>query len=264
MEEEQDEISLDERIINWVSKNLIKSFVILILTISTILLMVFVITALIFKDKTILNPNEIGDFIGGLSSPIIGLFSAFLIYIAFREQKKANDELIDFNIKQSLNLELNELMFLEEKIEAQLNKINLVINDFNHRTITYQGKDAILTINDNLNNYRSHAGDLFTDLIISKEINLNNFIGFVRNTYYFYSNLNFLLILLENSKINPIFKKILYNNYRINYGFKIMDIDFLENNYKNIEYPEIEESLKLLFKKINEVYTQFNIIQQSF
>ena len=43
-----------------------------------------------------------------------------------------------------------------------------------------------------------------------------------------------------------------------------MDIDFLENNYKNIEYPEIEESLKLLFKKINEVYTQFNIIQQSF
>lgn len=37
------------------------------------------------------NTGSIGDTIGGITAPIINLFAAFLVYLAFREQVKANE-----------------------------------------------------------------------------------------------------------------------------------------------------------------------------
>jgi len=41
------------------------------------------------------NSSQIGDTIGGITAPIIGLLSAILVYIAFREQVKANKAITD-------------------------------------------------------------------------------------------------------------------------------------------------------------------------
>lgn len=47
------------------------------------------ITPFIKSDGDGLAPNEIGDAIGGMTAPIIGLFSAFLVYVAFRTQNSS-------------------------------------------------------------------------------------------------------------------------------------------------------------------------------
>jgi hypothetical protein len=48
-----------------------------------------------------LTPNEIGDSIGGIMNPIIGLVASVLTFLAFYMQKRANDDIqIQFKIQQ--------------------------------------------------------------------------------------------------------------------------------------------------------------------
>lgn len=48
-----------------------------------------------------LTPNEIGDSIGGVLNPIIGLVASILTFLAFYMQKKANDQIQDqFKVQQ--------------------------------------------------------------------------------------------------------------------------------------------------------------------
>ncbi len=124
MQKEENKISLDDKIIKWISKNLFYSFLILLSIIIIVLLIVFFITACFYKDKTILNPNEIGDAIGGLTAPIIGLFSAFLVYIAFREQVKANKELENFNKTQLKISNFNNDNKIIDEIFKELKNVN--------------------------------------------------------------------------------------------------------------------------------------------
>lgn len=194
MKNEQDKISLDDKIINWVSSNLFYSFLILVLIIFIILFSVFGITALIYKDKTILNPNEIGDAIGGMTAPIIGLFSAFLVYIAFRAQIKANEELQkqnEFILFDRYKTLLNELA---KKVE--LIKMNSHVYSMDNNYI--YGVDSIHTF----------FSTTFNQYNISTK---GRFLKEYRNdviTYY-----KFLLELLEkisNSNLIELEKKYLY------------------------------------------------------
>ncbi|WP_207516110.1 putative phage abortive infection protein [Longitalea luteola] len=51
--------------------------------------------------KQILSPNEIGDSIGGILNPIIGLVASILTFLAFYMQKRANDDIqVQFKIQQ--------------------------------------------------------------------------------------------------------------------------------------------------------------------
>ena len=45
----------------------------------------------IFQILDLSGKGEIGDAIGGLTAPVINMVAAYLVFIAFREQKKAND-----------------------------------------------------------------------------------------------------------------------------------------------------------------------------
>lgn len=72
-----------------------------------------------------LKPNEIGDAIGGMTAPIIGLFSAFLVYIAFRAQIKANEKLEDFNKKQIQITEFQNLKLMLDYIHDIANNIKI-------------------------------------------------------------------------------------------------------------------------------------------
>lgn len=44
--------------------------------------------------------GEIGDVIGGVTAPVINLVAAYLVYIAFKEQKRANDEQVKAIIEE--------------------------------------------------------------------------------------------------------------------------------------------------------------------
>lgn len=113
--------SKNDSIIDWLSNNLLYSFILIVMTVVIILVLVFSITALIYQKKEVLNPNEIGDAIGGMTAPIVGLFSAFLVYIAFRAQIKANE---DLQVQNNRDLAYRYLDIIK-KIKTEITEISI-------------------------------------------------------------------------------------------------------------------------------------------
>lgn len=56
-------------------------------------------TILGFPTPDFRGMGEIGDTIGGITAPFIGIIAAILVYISFRAQIKANKELMELNEK---------------------------------------------------------------------------------------------------------------------------------------------------------------------
>lgn len=84
------------------------------------------------------NTGQIGDAIGGITAPIIGLISIWLLYITFREQRQFNEKQSEFNNHTLLTN-------LQEKILEKLDNLTLTYNSH-----TYIGFDEIYTNKDNL------------------------------------------------------------------------------------------------------------------
>jgi hypothetical protein len=97
--------------INWISQNIFGVFIAFII-ILLFLPFVFTLQSPIgFIDST--KANEIGDAINGLTAPIIGSFSALLVFFALKAQ-------IDFNKKQ---LQVSEFQVLSHIHQLLIKKI---------------------------------------------------------------------------------------------------------------------------------------------
>lgn len=69
--------------------------------------------------------GQIGDTIGGLTSPIINLISALLIYFSFREQNKANEiQKIAIHAESIKTEQQREIDFLTRQIELVDSKLD--------------------------------------------------------------------------------------------------------------------------------------------
>ena len=108
------------------------------------------ILTLPWRDKVLgLNTNfkstgQIGDTIGGITAPIIGLISIWLLYRTFREQREFNKKQVEFN-------EWSSLKDMLSNTEKHLN--NIVVGD-----ILENKGNAIPKIK----NESSHIADLYT------------------------------------------------------------------------------------------------------
>ncbi|HPW86363.1 MAG TPA: hypothetical protein PLU78_04160, partial [Chitinophagales bacterium] len=106
--------SLNDKIEDIVSNNIVWVFLGFIL--------VVIILPRFLLEKSFLGyiPNDPkidpSSIINNLTAPIIGLFSAFLVYIAFKEQVKANKMLMDFNEKQMQISEFQNLKVILDYI----------------------------------------------------------------------------------------------------------------------------------------------------
>lgn len=91
------------------------------------------------------KPNEIGDMIGGIVGPFIGLISAALVYLALREQIKANSIIIN-----QIEVEKRSKIESENKnhIHLYLGKIENFLNafEFKFSTKTYKANEATTEI----------------------------------------------------------------------------------------------------------------------
>jgi hypothetical protein len=76
-----------------------------------ILTIIFLTRPAILECLNLANESNsyIGSTIGGITAPIVGLLTAYLLYITFASQKKANDELIKINRIKDLNDSLQNL-----------------------------------------------------------------------------------------------------------------------------------------------------------
>lgn len=253
--EQKNKISLDDKIINWVSANLFCSFSILVLIIFIILLSVFGITALIYKDKTILNPNEIGDAIGGMTAPIIGLFSAFLVYIAFREQVKANRELMDFN-------KLTEILGLENIIEKDANSLYLNESCFKkieNDDFILNGKESIICILRFLIE-RMKKPESLSDKVILSNGNLtnNNFNFYLFRTKNIYYNIYLLLKIIEETSLSNESKLIIFNRIQANYRISLQTPIEIIENYNDSGFLIIKDNLLKCIYQIKETNEFFD------
>jgi hypothetical protein len=262
MKNEQDKISFDDKIINWISKHIVLVFFVFIIIVIVVpnLFARLSIYPFIKSDGDGLAPNEIGDAIGGMTAPIIGLFSAFLVYVAFRAQIKANEELQKFNEKQVSYNELNEILLLEKNLDDDCESIWYSFHDKNitKEIINYKGRTAFNNLRQFLINYKSNKLDDISLFI--QENTLLNFIPFLNRTTIFYTNLFWILEYVDDSKINTRLKNIIVNKLQLKYLTGHKDLDYLIENYKNESNPKLEATILRLFKTIKSTNDKFDSI----
>lgn len=76
------------------------------------------------------NTGEIGDTISGLTAPFIGVFGGILVYVSFRKQVEANEELIESNKLLKNNTQKEYYFNLYKEIDNLLNLCYLQIEEF--------------------------------------------------------------------------------------------------------------------------------------
>jgi len=72
----------------------------------------------LFRNTDFMATGQIGDTIGGITAPFIGLLSIILLFITFREQRKFNEEQLSFNRTQQSASDLNLLFDMQKRIES--------------------------------------------------------------------------------------------------------------------------------------------------
>ena len=189
--------SFNDKMLKFISDHI--SLVFVIFTLIVIILPNLFARCSIFPffkpDRSGLSPNEIGDAIGGMTAPIVGLFSAFRVYIAFREQKKANDELIKFN---KSDLKIKNYQYANDLLKDLKTRSNKLI--FKYKTVSseniFKDKDSILEgvrqfyhhqikySDSNLNEFQINCRDFYEFLIlITKEIKTIQIDTFIRSYF---------------------------------------------------------------------------------
>lgn len=120
-----------------------------------------------------LNPNEIGDSIGGILNPIIGFTASILTFLAFYIQFKANKEQREFFY---IGLEKEKNNFKAQKEEEKSKEIKNHISNIRILKILIESM---------INYYTETGKNLYSFIEKEKEKPLNmNIFGFVTNSSY--------------------------------------------------------------------------------
>lgn len=281
MQKEKNEISLNDKVINFVSNNIVWIFLVFIVIVINLpnLFARLSLFPFIKPDGKGLAPNEIGDAIGGMTAPIIGLFSAFLVYIAFRAQIKANEELQKFNERQVGFNELNELKIIEESLTEDLNNLHLsyIINpdtdtylygnkssENNTITLNFKGKESIYELNNFIYVNALHSDDLIEDYLTDYKMNNYSINNFLVNVCNYYKSILFYTILLNESSVKLYVKRYLLYKTVKNHKIDIKNIDDLIFKYNIKKHPKFTQNSKILFKQIKETNESFKEISDFF
>ena len=147
--------------------------------------------------------GQIGDTIGGITAPIIGLISIWLLYITFREQRRFNKKQVEFN-------SLMTIKNLEDKIWEKLD--NLVIT---HDDKTYMGFDRIVANKDCI-----------------KDIKEQDLIPFMTNLIYIHRSIRMFLLTNKDAQLKKRTKITYYKIVKDIASNMIEIYSILEENHK--------------------------------
>ncbi|WP_166388043.1 hypothetical protein [Polaribacter sp. 11A2H] len=109
-----------------------KNITFLSIGILLIILSLFLFTRpAIFENLDFSNTGQIGDTIGGITAPIINLFGAFLVYISFQEQLKANEiqvkSLKEEKERNSYDRVFNNYISLYQSLKNHLDNLEFIV-----------------------------------------------------------------------------------------------------------------------------------------
>lgn len=94
------------------------------------------------------RPNEIGDTIGGITSPIIGIMGTILVYLTFEQQNKAIQQPLDAEKKRLTQIRKIIYLNLENVIIPSLKEYNKYMKD---GLISFKSNTLDTKINYNIN-----------------------------------------------------------------------------------------------------------------
>ena len=173
----------------------------ILLVIIAIILLCLIFTFIC--KKLFICTGQIGDTIGGITAPIIGLISIWLLYITFREQRRFNKKQVEFN-------SLMTIKNLEDKIWEKLD--NLVIT---HDDKTYMGFDRIVANKDCI-----------------KDIKEQDLIPFMTNLIYIHRSIRMFLLTNKDAQLKKRTKITYYKIVKDIASNMIEIYSILEENHK--------------------------------
>lgn len=177
---------------NWFQRNALKiAITTVVFSFLWVLFGPLLITQNIFSltnfSQSNYNTGVIGDTIGGITSPIIGLASAILLYLALIKQSESNDIAVH---EANFRIIYNELDGINKHCETY---------KYEAKDINYIGRQAIL-------GFVSEIGNINRNNMLTKD-HIKQLIEFEIFLYKFGK----IIYLLDNLKTSNEYKKLLSN-----------------------------------------------------
>ncbi|SHF27619.1 hypothetical protein SAMN05444377_1063 [Flavobacterium fontis] len=195
---------------------------------------ILILSQLLFYDNKPQNFGVIGDAIGGILGPIIGIVGALLTFLAFYIQKIANDE-IKNQFKEQKVSQHKDFLFANYKT-----RIMLLINEINSFNISF------------------HGGSLISDisLLTDKSSKKYNFIGIQAINLYL---IEYFKKKEENNssgkkefRVEDSYHAIIQNIFSIITSYHNLHIDIENSDLDNVSKAELNTLLKYTyFSKFN-------------
>lgn len=208
------------------------------------------------------NTGQIGDTIGGITSPIASLIGSILVFYALRAQIEANKLIFDqfeHQKKEEAYRKIN--IYLSEQLQIireDVNEFNLTITTTSthqgvktKNTIAYKGNEGIIRFFNTLCQLPEQHNEesLMTMFPQSKQIAT------------FLERIHFLLTKLEKAEITEEDKKYFYEliNYTYETRFRQVLESFEDHRFNNIEpCPNCGSKHKGIPEEIYSQYDEIN------
>ena len=202
--------------------------------------------------------GEIGNAIGGITAPFVGLIGAILVYLSFEQQIEANK----IQRKALRNQILQEQLKSEyDMLEKYLAEIKDEFYKLRYRRSTqayqpghrrqgevYKGEDALEAYSDDLTNY----GDGFSDDVVEFEFGVRYL---VLLAFSFEEQLK-IAIIKEDKKVFFAKKFIYFYEAKIKIQLELINRIMTEERY---EFEKIKEESRALMDKVKRMHTTYRI-----
>lgn len=211
-----------ERKRNWLTKNLEFVFVgfILLVSFTPYLFSNFLLFESLTFDS---NTGVIGDTIGGITAPFVNIFAGLLVYLALKEQVKAND--LQFDTQRE-----------DSRFSLAINELNWIIEEY--RNIEFNGVKGVNAIDEIMKFDTSEDGEKSALIILYR--NVVTLKGYLQR-------INSIIMSIESQEKRSILaNKTIYihRNQTEKFKSKIIKYPSQINSILGQSIEEIEKELK--------------------
>lgn len=122
------------------------------------------------ENRAFINTGEIGDTIGGLTAPFVGIMGAILLYLALRAQIEAN---LQMDKESRLTREKEELLFYYSNLKSSIDNFRFGDNTPGSQSIQEQFNEFYCNYHpENEEDYKANSSltELFHILTIFKSL----------------------------------------------------------------------------------------------
>lgn len=194
------------------------------------------------------NTGQIGDTIGGITAPIVGLLGAILVYFSFKAQIDANEEQ-----RKQFNHELARTVN-EKRYNSILHDIDILRDEI--KEFTYFEEQGIKGIQ----SYTHYIEGLSDFEALSGEFKNN----YSSQFYFLIANVDNILQVISNSKLEGLDEIILYRKTIFIYTSKLLTpMLIIKAKYLNLkptnEKNEVIEMFIETHDRINELMKKYYI-----